>query len=86
MTPAYTTKLGQRLRSINLGTQKIDGLALKIHNMTLASFSLQDSQGKVQFFEETFLLVDTNIKIVLEMPFLAFSNADVDFTKLGKFI
>lgn len=86
MTPAYITKLGLKLRSTNLSAQKIDGLALKTHNMTSASFSLQDSQGRVQFFEETFLLVDTNIKIVLEMPFLAFSNTNVEFTKCGKFI
>ncbi len=47
--------------------------------MAVAAFSLQDSLGKVRFFEETFLLTNTNMKVVLEMPFLAFSNADIQF-------
>ena len=32
-----------------------------------------------------FLLADTTIEIVLKMLFLALSNADVEFTELGKF-
>ncbi len=52
--------------------------------MVLASFSLQDSLGRVRFFEETFLLAEINIEMVLEIPFLSFSNADVKFTELGK--
>ena len=45
--------------------------------MAVAAFSLQNSLGKVRFFEETFLLTDTNMKVVLGMSFLAFSNADI---------
>ncbi len=52
--------------------------------MTLARFSLQDSLGKVWFFEETFLLADTSMEVVLGMPFLSLSNADVEFAELGK--
>ncbi len=47
--------------------------------MVTASFSLQDSLEKVQFFEETFLLADTSMEIVLVMLFLALSNADFQF-------
>ena len=47
--------------------------------MTVAAFSLPDSLGKVRFFEETFLLADTSMKVVLGMPFLALSNADIQF-------
>ena len=69
MTPIYKTKLGLKPRSINVGTQKIDGSALKIHNITLARFSLQDSQERVWFFEKIFLLANINMEVVLRMFF-----------------
>lgn len=47
--------------------------------MALAIFSLQDSLGKVQFFEQTFLLVNTNIKVVLNIVFRAISNTNFQF-------
>ena len=47
--------------------------------MASAEFSLQDSLGKVLFFEETFLLTDTNMKAILRMPFLSLSNAYFQF-------
>lgn len=52
--------------------------------MILASFLLQNSQKKFQFFKETFLLTNININIVLKISFLAFSNTDVGFTELKK--
>ncbi len=47
--------------------------------MIVAAFSLQDSLGGVWFFEETFFLADTSMKVVLGMFFLAFSNGDIQF-------
>ncbi len=47
--------------------------------MVSASFSLQDSLRRVRFFEETFLLVNTSMEVVLGMPFLALSNTDFQF-------
>ncbi len=38
------------------------------------------SQGRVRFFEETFLLADTSIEVVSKMPFLALSNANFQFS------
>ncbi len=52
--------------------------------MASASFSLQDSIWRVCFFEETFLLADSNMEIVLGMPFLSLSNANVEFAELEK--
>lgn len=52
--------------------------------MVSVMFSLQDSLKKVWFFEKTFLLTDTNMKMVLEMPFLFFSNTDVKFAESEK--
>ncbi len=47
--------------------------------MVSARFLLQDSLRGVQFFEETFLLADTCIELVLRIFFLALRNADVQF-------
>lgn len=84
MALAYVAKLGLKPRLTNIGTQKTDGLVLETHKMTSASFLLQDSQKRVWFFEKTFLLTNSNIKVVLGMAFLAFINIDIEFIELGK--
>ncbi len=84
MTPAYTTKLGFSARKTSMGVQKIDGLLLETYGMASASFSLLYSLGRVRFFEEIFLLPNTNMEVFLKMPFLSFNNADVEFAELGK--
>ena len=47
--------------------------------MALARFSIQDSRKKIHFFEETFLLANTSIKVVLKMPVLALSHTNFHF-------
>ncbi len=84
MTPAFVAKLGLRPRSTNVGAQKIDGSPQETHGMASARFLIQDSLGRVRFFEETFLLADTNMEVVLGMLFLSLSNADIKFAELGK--
>ena len=79
MTPAFAAKLGLSIRPTGIGAQKIDGSALKTYGMVIAGFSIQDKTGKIRFFEETFLLADTSMEVVLGMPFLALSNADIQF-------
>ncbi len=85
MTPAFVAKLGLRPRPTDVGVQKIDGLPLEIHGMASAWLSLQDSLKRVQIFEKTFLLTDTRMDVVLGMPFLSLSNANVEFAELEKF-
>lgn len=48
--------------------------------MVSADFSLQNSLGKVQFLEETFLLVNTSIDVILGMLFLAHDNINIQFS------
>ncbi len=79
MTPTYAAKLGLTTRKTSVGAQKIDGSPLETHGMTSARFALQDSLGRVQFFEETLLLAETNMEMVLGMPFLVLSNTDFQF-------
>ena len=80
MTLRYALKLGLKICLTNVRVQKIDGSTLKTFEMVLASFQMKDTLGRARFFQETFLLADLSVEIVLEMPFLTLSNADIKFT------
>lgn len=84
MTLIYTAKLGLRPRPTNVNAQKIDGSILKTYDMIPARLLLQNSQRRVQFLEETFLLDDTSMEILLEILYLALNNTDVKFTEQPK--
>ena len=77
MTPVYTSKLDLKVHPTNLRAQKIDGSILKIFGIVLASFQVKDKLGRARFFQETFLLADISAEVVLGMPFLTLSNANV---------
>ena len=81
INPAYTKKLGLRVRQTDVEAQKIDRSHLDTFGMIIAGFSLQDKLGKVRFFQETFLVADTRMEVVLGMPFLTLSNADIRFAE-----
>ena len=49
--------------------------------MVIASFLLQDKLEKIRFFQETFLVADTQIKVVFEILFLTFGNANIRFAE-----
>ena len=48
--------------------------------MVVAAFSVTDKANRVRFFEETFLVANVSPEVVLGMPFLTLSGADVDFS------
>ena len=79
MTLGYTLKLSLKVRFTNVEAQKINGSNLKTFGMVLASFQVEDTLRTTRFFQETFLLTDLNIKVVLGMPFLTLSNANIKF-------
>ncbi len=47
--------------------------------MVVSTFSVSDKDEREKFFEESFLLADVSPDIVLGMPFLTMSNADINF-------
>ena len=49
--------------------------------MVLANFQMEDKLGKTRFFQETFLLANISAKVILDIPFLTFSNANVQFVE-----
>ena len=78
--PSFVKQLGLSIRPTDVGAQKIDGTMLDTHEMVVAAFSVVDEANRVKFFEETFLMANVSPKIVLGMPFLTLSNADVNFS------
>ena len=79
MSPAYAKRLGLKTRKTNVGAQKIDGSALETFGMVIADFQVEDKSGRPRFFQETFLVADTRFEVILGMPFLKISNANVAF-------
>ncbi len=79
MSQAFAQQLSLKIRKTNVGAQKIDGTTLKIYKMVVSTFSVSDKDRRERCFEESFLLANVRPDIVLAMPFLTMSNADVDF-------
>ena len=79
--PAFAKKLGLPIRLTDVGAQKIDGTTLETYGIVVAAFSVEDKASRVRFFEETFLVANVSPEVVLEMPFLSLSSADVDFLR-----
>ena len=79
MNPNYARKLGLKIWRTNVGTQKIDGSTLETFEIVTADFQVEDKASRPRFFQETFLVADTKFEVILGMPFLKISNADVSF-------
>ena len=77
MTLAYAAHLGLKVRMTNVGVQKIDVFSPATYIMVIAAFQVVDKLGHSWFLQKTFLLANISMKVVLSMPFLTFSNADV---------
>ena len=81
MSPAYAKRLGLKTRKTNVRAQKIDGSALETFGMVIADFQIENKGERPRFFQETFLVANTQFEVVLGMPFLKISNADVAFSE-----
>ena len=77
MAPAYAAKLSLKICSTNVEAQKIDGLSFRTFGILIASFQVNDRLGRARFFEESFLLANISMKMVLGMPFLTFNIAKI---------
>ena len=81
MTPAYAKQLGFQVWKTDVRAQKIDSSSLQTFEMIIASFQVENKLGRAQLFQKSFLLAETSMEVVLWMPFLAFSNADIQFAE-----
>ena len=78
--PTFVRELGLPIRTTDVGVQKIDGTMLDTFEIVIVTFSVTDKANRVRFFEETFLVANVSPEVVLRMPFLTLSGADVDFS------
>ena len=63
----------------NIGAQKIDGTILKTYKIVVSTFPMLDKHGRERFLEESFLLTNVKLDIMLEIPFLTICNIVIDF-------
>ena len=77
MTLAYVKQLGLQVQRNDVGAQKIDGSLLQTFGMVIAGFQIENKLGGASFFQKWFLLAKTIMELVLEMPFLIFSNVNI---------
>ena len=54
---------------------------VKTFVMVIAGFQVDDKLDRVRFFQELFLLANTNINIVPKMHFFLFSKVDIQFAE-----
>lgn len=81
MALIYIANLDLKVHSTNVKAQKINSSNFEIFKMILANFQVEDKFEKTWFFKEIFLIVNTNIKMILNIYFLIFINANVLFTE-----
>lgn len=81
MTPAYIKKLGFWIWKTDISTKQIDGITLVTYEIIITNFSFQDRYARDWLFEETFLVADTNMEIVLGMLFLFYLMQMLDLQK-----
>ena len=81
MYPAYATKLSFCTRKIDISAQKIERSYLIIFEIVIADCSVMDKLRNIWFFQKTFLLANIGLNVILGMPLLTFSRADVWFAE-----
>ena len=81
MHPTYATKLGLCARKIDVGAKKINRSHLNTFKIVIADYSVKDKLESVRFFQKTFLLANIGLEMVLEMPFLNLSKANIRFAE-----
>ena len=79
MSLDYIKRLGLKAWKTNVGAQKIDGSAFKTFGMVISDFQVEDKVGRPRFFQKIFLVADTKFEVILGMPLLKISNANVAF-------
>ena len=75
----FASQLSLKIWKTNVGAQKIDKTTLETYGIVVFIFFVWDKDGRERFFKESFFMAEVKPKIVLEIPFLTMSNADVDF-------
>ena len=74
-------KMGLPVLNTNIGLSAIHGEAVKTYGMHYIEFQQEDEQGRVRYFQDTFLAADIDTRMILGMPWLTIANPDIDWVK-----
>ena len=74
MTLAYAKQLGLWTRKTSIRAS-----LFRTFKIVIVGFQIEDKLDRVWFFQESFLLANTRMEIVLGMVFVTFSNANIQF-------
>ncbi len=79
MSQIFAHQVCLNIRKTNVGAEKINSATLEFYGMVVSIFFVLDKDSRERFFEESFLLTDVKLDIVLGMLFLIMSNVVIDF-------
>ena len=81
ITSAYAAHSGLKVRVTDIGVQKIDGSSLATYSIVIAAFQVVDKLCRFRFFQETFLLANISLEVVLGISFFILSNDNIQFAE-----
>ncbi len=79
ISQVFASLLGLKIQKTNIGAQKINNTILEAYKIVVFKFFVLEKDGRERFFEESFLLANVKLHIVLKIPFPTMSNTDIDF-------
>ena len=68
--PTFAKELGLPIGQTDIRAWKIDGTMLDTYKMIIVAFSVMDKLNQVKFSEETFLVANIYLEVILEILFL----------------
>lgn len=79
MNSNYIWKLGLKIWKTNVWVQKIDNSILKIFEIIIVDFQIEDKVDRSRFFQKIFLVANTKFKVILQIFFLKINNINMLF-------
>ena len=76
---AFAKELRLPIRPTDVRAQKINGTTLETYAIIVSVFLVENKANQVNFFEETFLVANVSLEVVLGMLFFTLSGTNVDF-------
>lgn len=77
ITLVYIVKLSLKVRKTDIETMRIDDYTFSTFEIVLADFRMEDKLDRAPFFQKTFLIANTTLKIIFRMFFFTLSNIDI---------
>ena len=81
ISPGYAKKLGFKVWQTNIEAPKINSFDLKIFEIVIADFQIENKISRPKFFQKTFLVANTKYEVALGMLFLKFNSVNMSFGK-----